>query len=73
MKFNLFLTGMLMLLLTALPGVAQQPTATDEPPAPTAQETVTPPSPPAQQRPDEQFVPTESISEDLSVPFPVDI
>ena len=73
MKFNLFLAGMLMLLLTALPGVAQQPTVTDEPPAPTAQETVTPPSPPVQQRPNEQFVPTESISEDLSVPFPVDI
>lgn len=71
-----------VLLFTAtlwmpLYGQAQQPPPA-KPDHPAAQQDKSLPAPPpsSQQppsRPDEQFVPSETISEDLSVPFPVDI
>lgn len=63
----------LMLLLATVNGPAQDNTATDEQPVPPRQETSTPKTSPEQVQPNEEFVPSETISEDLSVPFPVDI
>jgi hypothetical protein len=72
-KNNLIIRGVLLLMLSPLAGVAQQETAVEKPALPPQQETTTPPPAPAQPRSNEPFVPTETISEDLSVPFPVDI
>ena len=67
-----------VLLLSPFAAGAQQtdqPAQITPPPAEagarTPAPTPTPAPPPA--RPDESFVPSETISEDLSVPFPVDI
>ena len=61
-------------LLSTFNGRAQEDdTAPDEKPVPSQQETAGPETTPEQVRPNEQFVPSETISEDLSVPFPVDI
>ncbi len=72
-------TGIILLILMVSPlwSVAQQAPATGA-------ESATPPQPPqstetkpaadtGKTRPTEQFTPSETISEDLSVPFPVDI
>jgi len=51
------------------PGGQQEPAPADTPPAPAARQGETRASPPS----DDPFRPSETISEDLSVPFPVDI
>ena len=67
---------MLMLLLSPLSVSAQQPPATPAKPEPPAKQQPAATEKPAADKstpPAEQFVPSETISEDLSVPFPVDI
>lgn len=53
---------------TAASNDAESEAAQKETPAPSAQATEDAPTPPA-----EVFVPSEAISEDIAVPFPVDI
>jgi hypothetical protein len=72
-KNKLVITGIILFLLFPPGGLAQQETVVEEPALPTPQETPVPTPAPAQLRSNEPFVPTETISEDLSVPFPVDI
>ncbi len=72
-------TGIILLILMVSPlwSVAQQAPATAEEsatPQQSPQSTETKPAPEqGKTRPTEQFIPSETISEDLSVPFPVDI
>jgi hypothetical protein len=67
---------LLLLLLSPLDVGAQQPPATPAKPEPTAQQQPAATENPATEKSapsSEPFVPSETISEDLSVPFPVDI
>lgn len=69
--FNKLLVFTCLLLVQIMPFADEHESDSTE-----AQTTVTQPQQPASQEnntPSESFVPTESISEDLSVPFPVDI
>ena len=68
-----FIMLMLLLSLPTVNSLAQEDTSSETQTPPPAQETALPQTAPSQVQPDEQFEPSETISEDLSVPFPVDI
>ena len=53
--------------------LAQESAAPPKPPAPPAAEAAAPTAPPRSPASDEEFIPTEEISADEAVTFPVDI